>query len=605
MVFAGFLATASAGQGAADADRPAGPLTEDGAIRYRVGFLGADCASKELPGTWTVENIGRLKSLGFNTIQLNVAWGYRPADEPLNIEDVVELSPEVQAEYPQPVPLRCNPAPERRAQRRADLRHRIGLCRQAGLRTVFHFGAPYNAHSRYGDAPPNCISDPKVARRYELLLEQFAREFPGVDDILVYTYDQDAWLCSEFGPCPRCLGVPLHKRVVPFVQSLAKTWRKLSPKGLLWWEPWELSAGQVLKCVEEIETEGLGLALHCTITECFATLPVDRWLKNTSALAGQRNIPVIVEYFLGGASEEVDPLMNLSHPLVVLRGLKAIAAVPGVQGIKEYYGLMPHREDPNLRITGLFFHNPRIVEEEALSELARPYGKAAEDVIRFWRLTSEAMELFPWETSWFIRQLGKSSPAHSLSAAMLRGAQAHTPAWCSTRRAAFMKTDDNPCDPWMFEDVQLRCQMAGDRMGQALERGRKVQGTVPAELSSHFDANLEDLARFRRRALAYAYHLRETNLVTIMRKLQQDNKPVPPAITQELLTVLKEDQANQDAEARADSAAGKSPAKNRKEDLTIDKAIAALQKDPEQFLEMYFLETPNKCSKGPFSVTSR
>ena len=204
---------------------PASAGSEAGRLDYKVGFLGIPSSATQfemsVPVPWTRETVGQLKKLGFNTIQLNVAWGRRPGDEPLNIEDVVQLSPEQDQQYPQVVPLRCQPGPEAREKRRADLRHRIALCREAGLRTSFHFGAPYNAHARYGDGPPNCLMDPKLARRHELLLEVFAREFPGVDDVLVYTYDQDAWLCNEFGPCPRCLGIPLHQRLVTFLDCLA------------------------------------------------------------------------------------------------------------------------------------------------------------------------------------------------------------------------------------------------------------------------------------------------------------------------------------------------------------------------------------------------
>jgi hypothetical protein len=101
------------------------------------------------------------------------------------------------------VPLNCDPSSQCRQQRRDDVSQRSAACHRLGLRTIFHFGAPYNNHMHYGDGPPNCISDEMVLRRYVLLLEIFARDFPDVDDILVYSYDQDAWLCSEFGPCPR------------------------------------------------------------------------------------------------------------------------------------------------------------------------------------------------------------------------------------------------------------------------------------------------------------------------------------------------------------------------------------------------------------------
>jgi hypothetical protein len=563
-------------------------------LPYKVGFLGApnssDSGQFTVPVDWSAENIGALKALGFNTIQLNTAWGSRPGDEPLNIEDVVELTLEQQARYPQPVPLRCDPLPQRRIERRQAVRDRLALCRQAGLRTIFHFGAPYNAHERYGDNPPNCISDVLVARRYVLLLETFAREFPGVDDILVYTYDQDAWLCSEFGQCPRCVGVPLHQRLVPFLEQLAQAWQRLSPQGRLWWEPWELSAGQVIACVERVSPAGFGLALHGNIAEAQATLVADRWLKNTVALARQRGIPAIVEYFLGANSEEVEPFTHLAHPLVVLRGLRTIASIPGVAGIKEYFGLAPAREDPNLRMTGLFFANPHIGEDQALSTLATPYGAAGPQIVEFWRLTSAAMELFPWDTSWFIREIGRSDPAHSLSAAMLRGQQAHTPSWESTRRAIFMKTDNGECDPWMLEDVQLRCRQAADRWAAAVSIGPHVLAAIPEPLGAHFRQTLEQTAALARRAMAYVHHLRATSLATILRKQHAAGQPYPGRIVAELRAVMADDLANGLGE---------------KEWPEMRAALALLGEDVDAFLASFLRPEADKRSKGAFSVTSR
>jgi len=569
-------------------------------LKYRVGFLGIpDSVMDEAnpPESqkgwhakvpWSLENLSTLKHLGFNTIQINVAWGSRPGDEALNLEDVVEPSPQIARKFPQSISLRCNPSPERRKERRADLQQRIGLCRELKLRTIFHFGAPYNAHARYGDAPPNCLLDGKTVRRYEHLLEVFAREFKGVDDIQLYTYDQDAWLCSEFGPCPRCLGIPLHERLVPFIDQLARVWREARPQGRLWWEPWELSAGQVLRCVEHLDPRTTGLALHANIAEAQATLPVDRWLRNTCQLADRRGIPVIVEYFLGASNEEIEPLAHLAHPLVTFRGLKRISELPGVVGIKEYYGLNPTQEDPDLRVTSLFFANPNATEHEALERLARPYGRAAKKVVDFWRVASEALELFPFETSWWIRELGRSEPAHSLSAAMIRGQQAHTPSWESTRRAIFMKTDDLQPDPWMFEDVELRCRLAAEAWQEAEILGRKLLPSVPAILSTAFKNSVEDVVKAQSRARAYAFHLRETNLVNILRQPRKEGEKTPGHIVKELKSTMKADLGNQ---------AGKWP--------EMAAALALLQRDLPQFLKTYFVEETDRGSKGRFSMTSR
>jgi len=209
-------------------------------FKYRVGFLG--CPSKP-DVRWTERNVLKLKKLGFNTLQLSIAWGSRPGDEPLNLEDVVDMS-EIK-EFIQKLPLRSSREVKKIKTRKENLMARIKLCKNLGMRSIFHFGAPYNMHCRFGDNPPNCLNDPVIQNFYSALLIAFDRQFPGVDDLLLYTYDQDAWLCNEFGTCPKCVGIPLHYRVSKFVNSIANTWKKINPNGKLWWEPWELSAGQV------------------------------------------------------------------------------------------------------------------------------------------------------------------------------------------------------------------------------------------------------------------------------------------------------------------------------------------------------------------------
>ena len=80
------------------ASAPAGAGSHGGRLDYKVGFLGIPSSATQfemsVPVPWTRETVGQLKKLGFNTIQLDVAWGTRPGDEPLNIEDVVQLSAE-------------------------------------------------------------------------------------------------------------------------------------------------------------------------------------------------------------------------------------------------------------------------------------------------------------------------------------------------------------------------------------------------------------------------------------------------------------------------------------------------------------------------------
>ena len=585
-------------------ESPASP-----SVPYRVGFLGqpASCEPTWVRKIeWNKENMSRLKELGFTAVQIDVAWT-RPDDEILCIEDLVELPPEQQKLYPQPVPLRSKPGAENRAARQETLRHRLALAKQVGLRTLLLVGAPYNAHARYGDTPPNCILDDRTVKRHVLMLQQLARVLPGLDDLQVYTYDVDAWLCSEFASCPRCRSVPLHERLPGFVAALASAWHRINPDGRLWWEPWELSSGQGLRCIETIAPEGLGLVMHCNSAECMATMTVDRWVKNMGTIARQRGIPVMIQYFLGGTSEETEPYF-LAHPLVTLRGLKAIASVPGLSGIKEYYGLGPDRDDPNLRMTALFFRDPQIAEDEALEQLARPYGQAASDMIRFWRLTSEGMELFPWETTWFIREVGRSRVDHSLSAATLRGMDISTPTWRSSRHGTFMRIEPAyPPHPWMLEDVQLRCEAAADRMRQALDAGRQIESRLPQEYRKNFALILLDLGRFQRRALAYAYHLRETNLTTCLRAAQKDQQRVlADRLARQLLELMNVDLRNvcSDKEARTgDPTPTAAPTAGAWPEM--EAAIALASKDLETFLGTCFGDAPDRASKGVFSATSR
>ena len=574
------------------------------ALTYRVAHLGLPGSLKDWSWTrrveWTLENLQRLQDLGFNTVQLNVAWGARPGDEPLNLEDVVTRTPEQDAAHPQQVPLRGATAPGSFARRQSDLRARIALCRKLNLRTIFHFGAPYNAHCRYGDNPPNCISDPAVSERHALLIQTFAREFPGVDDLLLYTYDQDAWLCSEFGDCPRCAGVPLSTRLVPFLSRLATEWQQINPAGRLWWEPWELSAGQSLRCVEQAPAKGFGLSLHSGVGECMTTIVADRWFRNMAATASARGIPVLGEYFLGGGSEETEPLHHLAFPLVTLRAVRALASVSGVTGIKEYFGVAPDREDPNLRMAGVFFAQPDVAEDEALRRLAAPYGRAAEAIQQYWRLCGSGMELFPWEVSWYVREIGRSAVDHALTAAYLHGQQCSTPSWDSTRHSVFMKVDDQQPHPWMLEDIELRCRMASAPWAEALKAGTALATDVPATLRPDFLQGLDDLSRLRRRAIAYACHLRETNLATIMRRHLDTNPEIIAKAGRELLAVLEEDRENWLSEVAAGPSEGTAATWPE-----IHAAIRDLQADAREFLGRWLLEVPSTKSKGPFSLTSR
>ena len=554
-------------------------------VDYRVGFLGAPCHPHV---EWNDANLERLKALGFNCIQLNIAWGYRPNDEPLNLEDVVALPAGVA-----PMPGDTDRAPTRSAEkiaaRSAELTKRIALCRKHGLRTIFHFGAPNVFYPPQDPDKPLdlCISDAATVERYRLLVRAFHEKFPGVDDLLCYTYDQHAWLCSEWGPCPRCHGIPLHERVTAFVNMMARTWHGLQKDGVLFWEPWELSAGETFRCMDDLDASCVGLALHSNIAEVQIAIAADRWFRNTVGKAARLGIPVLGEVWLGGATEEMEPFIHVPTPLATLRALRAVNASGPLKGIKEYYGLIPDREDPNLRMSGIFFADPDISDEAALTKLAEPYGPSAAKVAEYWKLVSMAVEIYPWDVSWLSREVGKSDPAHLLSAATLKGASWQTPSWQSTRRGLFIRTDQTTLpNHWLREDVQLRFEQTATLLDEALAAATAARPEVPAELAEAFGKSIEEVSGLRRRVLAYAYHLRESNLADMIRNAEKVGSGNVERMWKELREVMVRDQENM----------------GTAEPLAA--AVALLDADRPAFLATYFLPTGPTGKKEGWTITS-
>ena len=544
-------------------------------VDYKVGIIGAP----SYPNVeWNDKNMELMKKLGFNTLQLNIAWGYRPNDNPLNLEDVLVLPEQFKLPVDIDSTLNTNVgssktfirSPDKIAVRAQELKHRIAQCKKHGFRSIFHFGAPFVAYPAI-EPLSQCISDPITIERYITLIKNFHKEFPGVDDLLMYTYDQNAWLCSEDGPCKKCNGVPLDIRVSKFVNVLAQTWHKLNPDGRLWWEPWEISAGQTYAAIEKLDANCVGLSIHSSITEVQIATPADRWFKNVLTLAEERKIPVLGEVWLGTATEEIEPYIYLPTPLATLRALRAVNNAGKLKGIKEYYGNIPDREDPNLRMTSIFFNNPDISDVEALKLVSKPYGNAAEKIAAYWKYSSEAIETYPWDISWNSREVGRSDPRHLMSAATLKGVSWETPSWQSNRRAAFMRTVETEAPHfWMMEDAQLRYEATARKIDQALVYANEARENVPKEYLSEFEMSIKELEGFRQRVLAYAFHIRETNLCNMMRATFEKTGKVNESNLKELRTILLKDQQNQGGENE------------------VGKAIDLLDKDLKKFLMVYF-----------------
>lgn len=561
-------------------------------VNYKIGLLGAP----SYPNVdWNDENMKIMKELGFNTMQLNIAWGYRPNDNPLNLEDVIELPKEFELPIDIDSTLNKNIGSSKTFIRTKDkiearskeLIHRIAMCKKYGFRTIFHFGAPFVAYPA-NEPLSQCISDPITINRYTTLIKKFYEKFPGVDDLLIYTYDQNAWLCSEYGPCERCHGVPLDERLPKFINILSQTWKSLNKEGRLWWEPWEISAGQTFSIVNKLDPKSVGLSLHSSIAEVQIALPADRWFRNLVNLANENNLPVLGEVWLGTATEEVEPYINIPTPLATLKALRAVNNSGKLKGIKEYYGNIPNREDPNLRMSSIFLSNPDVSNEEALKLLTKPYGEVANKVAEYWKYTSEAIEIYPWDISWNSREVGRIDPNHLMSAATLKGVSWETPSWQSNRRGAFMRTSETD-EPhfWMLEDAELRFENSAKKIEKALLIANEIKDKVPAKYADHFNSSIKELTELRKSILSYVYHIRETNLCVVMRSSLKDTRQVKKSNIEELKSVLLKDIENQGTSE------------------FIGPALELLNTDVNKFLNTYFIVVASTGEKSVWSVTSK
>ena len=158
--------------------------------------------------------------------------------------------------------------------------------------------------------------------------------------------------------------------------------------------------------MELLDSTCVSMSIHSNITEVQIAYPADRWFKNVLSLASKRKIPVIGELWMGCPTEELETYTCIPTPVLTLQALRAVNNAGPLAGIKEYYGNVPNKEDPNLRMTGEFFHNPDIDDSVALDRVAESYMKASNGIKQYWKLSSAAIAMYPWDITWFAREVG-------------------------------------------------------------------------------------------------------------------------------------------------------------------------------------------------------
>ncbi len=548
----------------------------------RIALLGNPNTVPE----WTDEQVQALVDAGFNAVQLNVAWGSRPQNEPLNLCDVVAIAG-------QPI----DPVV---AKRQPELRKRIDLAKKHGLRTIFHFGSPFmwrnpatgevkrGKSDAFQATPPWFdTSDPRVVEYETGLLRAFVENFGDVDDILVYTYDQDAWQASQFQTNAASRGVPLHERLPKYLTTLHEIWTKRDGSHTMWWEPWELSAGQIYKIVPQLPTDHFGVSIHNNIAEAEIAKPVDLWYRTLAHMCRQRNIPVIGEGYFCAETEEVQSLA-IPCPRLVDEEYRAMTSVDGIVGVKEYFGVLPLMPDLNLAMFTARLKDANATTDQLLDEITSRFGPQQAEVKRVCEELSEAMRFMPWEASWHLRLLSKASIDHGWSAATIHGGMADTPSWNSTRHAMFMKCDNAQPHPDMLEDVQLRCEIAADHLESAEALLPALIDKSSAADPQMFQRLAKDVDHFRRVATSYALHLRETNVAMLLRGDVDGKRAPTPKLVEEMKRLFDADVENQHGHGRV-----------------VEKR-AAFNADPAKFVKEQLVPTDKTpLEKGVFTLTTR
>lgn len=441
---------------------------------YFIGLVGNPSAIEDI--RWDDAQMQDLKNLGCNMLQLSLAWGGKPDNEVINLEDLED--PEQMAKW----------------------KYRIAQCKKFGFKTLAHFGIPKMLN--FDPIKPACILDPDIQQKYVGLIRKFMTNFPEVNDILVYTFDQQAWLCSEFGPCPRCTGIPLSERLPQFINLLKSTMKECRPneKVMLWWKPWELSKGQTIEIIKNIDPEGFGIMLNSsTSNEVYpfndGSLKSDLGVKRFIQYAYERGIPVIGEFdhTLYKDLYRIDDYF----PRLIYEQMEGWRELTGVVGIKEYYGFAPSTYSVNYAMLKEWVKNPEAPVGELLKKIAAPYGKkSAPDMIQAWEYVAQSVEAFPWDVTYLIGPLGldkSETGEHSWEVVKIVNGTWDTPIWESNRRANFMLTDADHAHPWIFEDMGLRLLDAADLKFKAVEYFDKA--------IAHNEGKVEDI-KMQRNSIA-------------------------------------------------------------------------------------------------------
>lgn len=218
---------------------------------------------------------------------------------------------------------------------------------------------------------------------------------------------------------------------------------------------------------------------------------------------------MIGELFMGGTGEDLGFTAMYPCPRLVYEQISITSSIPGVTGLKEYYGICPKYMSINEKIMGRCFEGQTDFNQ-MIEDLACSYTDDISTIIKFWETTSRVLELFPWELSWVMR-LYNYHPYDKaywgqVSFANLMRTPWNTPSWLSNRRSYYMVSADTVnLTPAYCKDLVKRFEKCIELMDRAMELANSIK--VKEEVRQEFDTQIESVYLIRLFTVCRLNHL--------------------------------------------------------------------------------------------------
>ncbi|MBO4327770.1 MAG: hypothetical protein J5950_10905 [Clostridia bacterium] len=483
----------------------------------------------------------KMRAYGFNTVFVNIAWS-RP-----NIDAVVPEHIMVSKRFPLLSPSDVD-------ERFALFRERTVLAKKSGMRTFATFGIPeYRDYSALPEeysvlkgasvSPINpavsvtCISRPEVIDLYTELITGIIKSVPELDGMLVYNIDELADVCDEDSDCPYCRGVPAEERIPAFFNELFARIRKVKPDFELWWEPWEFSGAQVYGIMRKLDPR-IGICCHSTINEVYFINEGDTWLRIAAQMAKEQGRTFIVELFIGGSGEDLGIVAGFPCPALVYRQMLSYGNIPGICGIKEYYGNAVPYFSVNEKVFAACVNSPEFPDyDEIVRSIALGYTGEPGPLLSFWELAGKAVEMVPWELSWVMRL--SNYPVYCpdywgrIPFCDLMRTPWDSPSWLSSRRSYYIIAANTAnYNHRLALDVNTRLELAVEYIDRALKIFPDIE--FKPEDAAEFTRQKEALEIVRCQLICRRDHLQLSECAAYLRA----GKPAPFDVASILKTDL-------------------------------------------------------------------